>query len=272
MNLRLAVLSLTLASVICATAQNDGHRREKPADQAELNAIAARGRAIAAYDSAAWQATDLVESLHPPEGAIKMYLGRQTEDGWVIGFGKLNDTATRFLLAYEVPPAAGPAKPSVIVHEPAVSDDGFWLMEAVGVDTVRKQLKVSRPYNIAALPAWIEGHGHWWIYAYPAQTVTGTYPAGGDTRYTVSADGKTLEETHPMHASILEYDLGGGKKDLEIFRTAFLDDAPEDTDVANVIMMGHVPATITTPRFIYRIAADGTPAYVSVAGAPVKAQ
>lgn len=261
----LAMVHPTQQSTATTTipSNKEGHSRDRPADQTELDGIAVRGRAIAAYDQAAWQATDLVRSIQPHEGAVKMYLGWQTDDGWKIGFGKLNESGTRFLLAYEVPPFVGGVKPTVVVHDPAVEDDGFWLKEALAFNTVRAQVAINRPYNIAALPAWLGGHGHWWIYTYPAQTVTGTYPAGGDTRYTVSADGKAIEEVHEMHASIIEYDLSPKLNDLQIYRTSYLDDAPEDTDVANAIMMGHVPATVVTPKFVYRIAADGTATYVT---------
>jgi len=78
----------------------------------------------------------------------------------------------------------------------------------------------------------------------------------------VSRDGKTILEAHHMHQDILEYDTKQkDKPPTSTFHTAYLDEAPEDTDVANVLMMGGIPMTIVTHSFTYRIAADGTATY-----------
>jgi hypothetical protein len=239
-----------------------GHRRNKPADAAELDAIAKRGRAIAAYDAAAWHASDAVEALHPPANVVNMFIGRRTADGWVMGFGRLNEAKDAFLLAYEAIPTADVKHPSVEVDEPKIEDKDVWLHEARAFEIVRETLgAMPRPYNIAILPT---AGGDWFVYAYPAQTVADAFPSGGDTRYTVSSDGTKIKETHRMHASIMEFKTDKDKTVQMTYRTAFLYDAPEDTDVAGVLMMEpHVPMLVATKKFVYRISADGTPSYIA---------
>jgi len=246
--------------------EDTGHRRDKPADATELAAIAARGRAIAAYDAAAWHATDEVQALHPKEGLVRMYIGRQTTAGWLVAFGKMNDAKDAFLLAFETTPSADPLHPTVMSHDPAVEDRGEWFKVARAFDTGRDAFgKASRPYNIVVLPV---PDKSWFVYVYPAATTNDVFPTGGDVRYRVSGDGTKILDTHRMHASILEFKMDLTQK--MSFHTAFLDDAPEDTDVANALMMGGTPAIIATKKFVYRIAADGTPTYVDTTEAFMK--
>ena len=89
------------------------------------------------------------------------------------------------------------------------------------------------------------------------------FPTGADMRYHVSQDGKKIQESHQIHVSYLEFKRRDPKdKTAMTFRTAFLDDAPEDMDVANTLMMGGVPSIIATTNFTYRIEPDGTPVYM----------
>src|SRR5215470_18399509 len=53
----------------------------------ELDAITERGRALAAYDQAAWHSTDAVLALKPRGGAVTHYIPRRTPTGWVVAFG-----------------------------------------------------------------------------------------------------------------------------------------------------------------------------------------
>ena len=255
-------LSLGLCVPAFGQAENyDVHERSKPADTAELAAIAERGRAIAAYDQVAWHATDAVQALHPKDGLVQMYLGQLTSAGWVVAFGQLNETKDRFLLAFETTPTDDIKQPKVTVNSPPVEEQGQWLEEARAYDLARTAFKPQiRAYNGTVLPV---PQGGWYVYFYPAQTTFESFPTGADIRYRVSQDGTKIEETHRMHASLLELKVTKGVKTEMSFHTAFLDDAPEDTDVANVLMMGGIPMIIAGHKFTYQIAADGTPSYVS---------
>jgi hypothetical protein len=285
--------SLLLAAVLVASvsfaAQPDSkiHRRDKPADAAELAAITERGRAIAAYDKVAWHATDAVMEIPDAKDNIRMYIGRKTDAGWVVAFGKLNDSKDVFLLAYEVDPTGDVLHPHVVVHSPAFEDHGEWLHEARAIDLIRQNRGVSkRSYNATILKA---PGDEWYVYIYPAQTTFDTYPVGGDFRYRVSKDGLTILETRRLHTDdVIELGMKfsggdhttptanntpggpwnivvatGDHPNLTAHNNA-LDDAPEDTDVANVLMMGGIPMVVAGDKFIYTISADGTASFTSL--------
>ena len=90
---QLAILTLLFAT---ADAQASG----KPSE-AELAAITARGVLLAEYDTAAWQATDAVQAAHAVKERVGRYIGRKTDAGWVVDFGRLNQPQDKFLVAYE---------------------------------------------------------------------------------------------------------------------------------------------------------------------------
>jgi hypothetical protein len=250
----------TAVGLLAQSTPDKERQRDKPADATELAAIAERGRAIAAYDQVAWHATDSVEALHPKDGLVEMYIGRHTNEGWVVAFGKLNAAKDAFLLAFEVTPGADIKNPPVKINDPAVEDRDQWLHIARAVDITRSTFNnQGRPYNDAVLPA---PGGGWYVYFYPGATSNDVFPTGADTRFRVSGDGTKIEETHKMHVSLLEFKSDPAKKVEMTYHTAILDDAPEDTDVANVLMMGGIPQMIATHNFMYRINADGTPVYL----------
>jgi hypothetical protein len=56
-----------------------------------LHAIEARGRALAAYDQAAWRATDAALALKPAPGLVTHYIARPADRGWVVSFGRLSE-------------------------------------------------------------------------------------------------------------------------------------------------------------------------------------
>src|SRR5690242_12424561 len=75
-----------LAVLACAASTVGAQQTTPPTDSA-LAAITARGRALAAYDYAAWHGTDAVIALHPPRGTIRGYIARRTDVGWMVAFG-----------------------------------------------------------------------------------------------------------------------------------------------------------------------------------------
>ena len=253
---RMSILLCLMLSIgsLAQDAKDERRTRHKPADASELAAITTRGRALSAYDELAWHATDAVVATHPPDAEVGMYVGVQGSAGLVMGFGHLNPDHTSFQLACETVPMSSAQKPEVLHHAPAIEETGDWLHEALAVSTVTPLIKgEAKIYNTAVLPA---GGGRWYVYAYPAQTENGVYPTGSDVRYLVSADGLRVEETHRMHYSLLQWTVPKDAKTMETYRTAVLDDAPEDTDVAIVLMMGGIPSRVLTRKYVYL--SDGT--------------
>src|ERR1700740_757989 len=69
--------------------------------QAELDAITARGRILAEYDTASWYGTDSVQALKPPAGSVGRYIAKKKENSWVVAFGRMNEKGDGFLVVYE---------------------------------------------------------------------------------------------------------------------------------------------------------------------------
>jgi hypothetical protein len=227
----------------------------RPSDT-ELAAITARSRMLAAYDTAAWQATDAVMATHPKAEPSGRYIAHLTAAGWVVDFGRLNRAGDRFLVDYEATPDG--TKFLVKRFDPQREDVGWNLSAAKAVELVTKDFApTTRPYNIAVLP---EDAGSLYVYLYPAQVKAGVYPLGGDVRYRVSPDGSGITERRQMHKSIIESVSADPKMKVESgCHSHVLSDVPEDTDVLLVLTrQPKVPEMVVTQTFMYTIATDGT--------------
>ena len=226
---------------------------------AELAAITARGRMLAAYDTAAWQATDAVMAAHPKADPSGRYIAHLTETGWVVDFGRLNTLGDKFLVSYEATQVAGPAHFDVKSFDPARQDEGWNLAAAKGIETATRDFgRTDRPYNIAAFS---KQSGDLYVYLYPAQIKAGVYPLGADVRYLLSPDGTKVIEKRQMHKTILEYAAPADRSESMAagYHTHVLSEIPEDTDVMLVLVrQPHVPETVGAGAYIFTIATDGT--------------
>lgn len=73
-----------------------------PASAQQLAAITARGRALEAYDQAAWHGTDAaVAVVGSDQSGLKYYIARQMPSGWTVDFGTLDPAGAAFLTAIE---------------------------------------------------------------------------------------------------------------------------------------------------------------------------
>lgn len=228
----------------------------------ELDAISARGRAIAGYDAAAWHGTDAVQALHPHAGAVQAYLARAGSDGrWEVVFGRPNATGDTFYIAYR---AMQHAAHDTIYDAKAVTpiepDTGYFARAARAVSLAAHDFgRATRPYNAVVLP--IGGSDDWFVYLVPAPTRAGFWPLGADTQYRVSGDGRILQAKRRLHNTVIEYGPPPRRQGQELkagFHTAVLADRPEDTDVFLVLTrQPRVPEYIASQTFYFRIDVDG---------------
>ena len=236
-----------------------------PADSV-LEGISTRGRALAAYQNAVWSGAEAVLALQSGAGSAATYIARPTDDGWEAVFGRLTRGGDAFLVSYESHPRPGGREDVRGVEyvarrlTPARADTGYYLRAARAMATAQADFGATdRPYNAAALPA---PGGQWWVYVLPAPTADGAWPLGGDSRYLVSPDGRTIVAHRRLHLSILAFgnERHSAYAKLETqFQTSVLDDIPEDTDVLHVLARASgVPQYVITDAFCYRIEADGT--------------
>jgi hypothetical protein len=201
----------------------------------ELAQITERGRALYAYDQAAWHATDAVVATHPTEGEDGRYIARKTDTGWVVAFGHLSETHDAFLIAHLATQGKSPQEFSVEHFAAPRTDTAFFFAAAKAVDLALNDFQGEKvPYNVAVLPA---TEGQLYVYVLPAQTKDGVYPLGGDERYTVSSDGNSLIDKHRMHHSILTFDTNDPQaaKLVAGYHVHVLSDVPEDSDVFYVL-------------------------------------
>jgi hypothetical protein len=230
-----------------------------------LAAITERGRMLAEYDTAAWQATDAVTAAHPKADSTGRYIARKTLAGWVVDFGRLNGTGDRFLVAYEATQTGSQAHFEVRSFQPMREDTGWNLAAAKGIETAMRSFHgAGRAYNIAVLPAEREGM---YLYLYPAQIKNGIYPLGADVRYRISPDGTKLLEKRQMHRSIIEYGQPGPQDMVSSgYHTHVLCDLPEDTDVFLVLVRKpRVPEFVGAGAYMYTIDVHGA---ITVADRP----
>jgi len=234
-------------------------QKGKPLSDSELPAITARGRMLAEYDTASWHATDAVKALNPPNGAVRRYIAKKTDAGWVVAFGRFNETKDAFLIMYEATQGRSALEFSVKTNDPPLKDTGFFYISAKAIEiSLQNSQLENRPYNTYVLPL---DSGQLYVYVLPAQTVTDIYPLGGDTRFLVSADGSNIIETRRLHKTILETNRSdaSGKKQVAGFHTHFLTDTPEDTDVFHVLRQTNpLPEFVETQKGIYNVETDGT--------------
>jgi hypothetical protein len=233
-------------------------QKSKPLSKPELAEITARGRMLAEYDTASWHATDAVKGLNPAEGVVRRYIARKTDAGWVVVFGRFDDTKDAFLIVYEATQRRGSTEFDVKTYDTPQKDTGFFYVaaKAIGISLENSQLE-RRPYNTYVLPL---DSGQSYVYVLPAQTVADVYPLGGDTRFLVSADGSNIIETRRLHKTILENRSGAsGTKRVAGFHTHILTDTPEDTDVFHVLRQTDPLAEfIGTNAGVYEVDTDGT--------------
>ena len=112
---------------------------------AELAAITARGRMLAEYDTAAWQATDAVMATHPKAAPSGRYIAHLTEAGWVVDFGHLNDAADKILVIYKAPQMYIQTHFGVKSFDPAQEEGGWDLSAARGIETARTSDRPTGP-------------------------------------------------------------------------------------------------------------------------------
>jgi len=231
-----------------------------PAPSAEeLASITARGIMLAEYDQAVWHATDAVQATKPPDGLVNRYIARKTADGWVVDFGRLNADNDKFLVAYEAVVADVPTGFKVNRFDPERQDVNFDLVAAKAIELALRDFGgANRPYNVAVLPA---DAGNLFVYLYPAQVKDGVYPYGGDVRYLIAPDGRSVITKRQLHKSVLESIPANTPSHTTVasgYHTHILSDVPEDTDVFLVLSRRpKIPEYVGAGGRIFEIAIDG---------------
>jgi hypothetical protein len=234
-----------------------------PPTSDSLASITRRGVALARYDLVAWHATDAVMSLHPSDDEFDAYVARRVDSAWSVAFGRLSARKDTFWMAFEAT-AVGTRPDSFVAVRRTAADTGYYARAARALDVARTDFgNVTRPYNAAIIPA---DNGEWFVYFVPAQTRADIFPLGGDVRYRVSADGRSVRAKRQLHKTIIEFSAASVHQTESLaagMHSAVLDDYPEDTDVFHVLARTpRVPEYIVSDAFVFTIATDGMIRYV----------
>jgi hypothetical protein len=225
-----------------------------PAAESKLDfaAVTDRGRALYAYDQAAWHGTDAIFALKPDVKGLAHYICTQTAAGWVVIFPKWNEAHDQLLAVYEATETKGRfVARKLDTATPA--DAGLVAKERALELALADFPAPTRPFNTAILPA---PGGNYYVYVYPGQTKEDVWPIGGDVRYTISGDGKTLMEKRKLHNAIL--DMQVKSKQVGGYHTHAISDVPEDTDVFYVLnRKPSMPEFVGTSKQLFVIDKDG---------------
>ena len=226
--------------------------------RAELDAISVRGWQMVLYFQAMWMGAEAVLALQPRPELIPTLIARERPDRrWEVALGRLNTAADTFLVAYRAEQTAyGAVSFRTYEMRPPMPDVDFYVRAARALALGWSDFgQPSRRYNAMLIP--VAGERDWYVYVLPAQQVSGVWPHGGDIRYRVSADGRTILERRRMHKTILEPQiqakLEGSELDF-VMHSAIMDDRPEDSDVFHaVIRRPRVSEVVVTRSFMFTI-------------------
>ncbi|HKW11604.1 MAG TPA: hypothetical protein VJO33_14560 [Gemmatimonadaceae bacterium] len=239
----IATLAFLLAPAIVFAQSGPAQRR--------LDEISARGRALAAYQRAAWTASRQLLAKNPDPWKVSRYVAYHADSGWVVAFGRLCATRDTFYVSYIAMPAAvnGLRVDSLFEFEAFAepgADTDFLVRAARAMDNaVMAHGHKPRAYTAAAIPG---GDGDWFVYLMPSADAANVWPLGDDVRYRFSADGERLLEARPMHVGMVADGRGSA-----------LRDEPEDSDVFHVLAQRpSAPELVVTVHHRYVVAADGS--------------
>jgi hypothetical protein len=204
-------------------------------------------------------------ATHPKANPSGRYIAHKTVTGWVVDFGRLNETGDKFLVAHEAVQTGSPAQFEVRSFDLLREDTGWNLAAARGIEAAMRDFgKADRPYNVAVLPA---ASGSLYVYLYPAQVKEGVYPLGADVRYRISPDGTKITEKRQMHKSVIEYGPPSSSDTVTGgYHSHVLSNLPEDTDVLLVLTrQPRVPEIVVAGSYMFTIDVHGA---ITVADRP----
>jgi hypothetical protein len=224
-----------------------------------LAGITARGRLLAAYDRAAWHATDALLAARADLTGLTGSVARPLEDGWHVYYGRLTAARDTFWVAYEAIEAGAPDTFRLVQHAPVLPFVGWELRAARALQTGLSDFGTpDRMYNAYVLPA---PQDRFWVYFLPGQTRSGIWPHGGDQRYLVSAQGDSIIQARRMHRAVIEFTPPPANA-VAGSHAALVDDVPEDSDVFLVLWRQPPRAeVVVTQHYVYEIALDGVISY-----------
>lgn len=201
-------------------------------------------------------------SLSSSPGGVRQLIARRTEKGWEVVAGELSPDENTYLIAQLSTPGIQRDRWASSLFDPPLPDTDYYARAGRAIATAFTMFHAvaARPYIATVIPG--DDGPWWWVYFYPAPTVGGVWPRGGDMRFRVSADGRVITESRHLHETITDYSArtasSAGAPSVDR-QPIVAGDTPEDTDVLHVIQRRPaLPELMSAGRFQYRIDVDGT--------------
>lgn len=221
----------------------------------DVETIQSLGRAIYEQDRFAWVGTDALLAAVPEEqlaGTI----------GWIVverdganvvrfGRGSMDAPQPSFDITFR-----GDAEPVVTEASGAFAEDELAMFRAVAVGRGGITQACSNRYNSIVLPD-PDGEG-WLVGMLAATTDPNQIPVGGHYRFTVSQDGRTIEQTDRLSrgCNMMPVDRSQGRQPAGLMMTQLVDDIPVETFVFLSLSHG-IPFYVMPPdRRIWAVEGD----------------
>jgi len=221
-----------------------------------LAGVTERGRNLYAYDQAAWHGTDAFFALHPETNGLARYICIKTSTGWEVVFPKWNEMHDQLLVAYEATETGAPETYTAVKFDPPRDGPDDLVAKERALELAIGDFQgEKRPYNTAILPV---GDGNLYVYIYPGQVKDNVWPLGGDVRYEISADGKSIIEKRQLHKTILDMTFDPAQHPVAGVHNHVISDVPEDTDVLYVLTRRPpMPEYIGAGKRLFVVNTDG---------------
>jgi len=254
--MRGSVKAVVATAVLVFTAASVAGDEPQPIRTFDLETIQALGQHMYHQDQEAWKATDILLAQHSPEklstAKISGWIVDETAERDVVRF--LREGANGLEAAYDVTFAHG-AKP--ILNEP--ENRALTPEEAAQVDA---RLLAARNFTFrcssdpANTVAFRDPKGDGWlVWVMSAIRDPNKMVLGGHTRFTISADGKSIthKDALSMGCNVLSRKGPNGEVPVGYFFTHIVSDTPVETHVFASLTYGVVFYVGTPDRSVWGI-------------------
>lgn len=207
----------------------------------DVEMIQSLGRAIYEQDRFAWVGTDTLLAAVTEEqlaGTIGwIVVERDGADVVRFARGSTDAPEPSFDITFR-----GDAEPVVTEASDAFSEDELAMFRAVVLARTGITQPCSNRYNSVVLPD-PDGDG-WLVWMFAATTQAGVLPMGGHYRFTISADGGTVEQADRLSRSCLTMERPDGAEFLMV--THLVSNSPVEAHVFLSLSHGY-PIFVGTP-------------------------
>lgn len=200
-----------------------------------LRNIESLGKNIYEYDKACWVATDLLKANHPDTSLLGNFIARKENNLWKVGFGKLAQDESHFLLAYEVIINSSNKESNILTYTIPKIDTEFYYKASKAYYVTRNELGDAQlPYNYCVIK---KDNENLYVYFYPSQPSLEYYYLGGDIRFTYNSILNKITGQFKLHKSIIKmpYSNKGNEEAVATFANAVLTTTPVETDILYVL-------------------------------------